>query len=131
MDIFTLVRAPKTCMPLLGLMTWAEDNHGSGPYSQPTYVGIDDSDIVIVGAAQFAIWVSGTEAMAFSYGEPRSYETPNVSFPFKRLASTTSPDRTESYLYHQINKTTIAEEVFIESANSWLASNCITVGESI
>lgn len=37
-------------------------------------------------------------------------DLPNNLFPFPRLASVTLPDQSATFIYHQINGTTFAEE---------------------
>jgi len=60
----------------------------------------------------------------------RSALMPNNTFPFSRLASVTSKDGSASYLYHQMNGTTLAEEQFDKSLNLWLPTVYITVSDS-
>lgn len=88
----------------------------------------------MVSPGQFAIWINGTKPAAISYngiGLVKDHRAvPNASFPLKRLASATSPDQTITYLYHQINGTTFAEEQYITSTNQWIPSAYITVPNS-
>ncbi len=87
------------------------------PSSSP-FAGIAGSDIAILDPFEFAIWINGTEPITFTFGEPRPYTAPYFPFPFTRLASAASLDRTESYLYHQIDETRFAEETFAAGSDT-------------
>ena len=41
------------------------------------------------------------------------------AFPFARLASASTPDNKTTYLYHQINGTTFADESWEVSVEAW------------
>jgi len=49
---------------------------------------------------------------------------------FPSLASVTSTDNSVTYLYHQMNGTTIAEEQFVASLNIWLPTVYIIISDS-
>ena len=107
---------------------------GGIPWMQPTSDGYDlngikDSDLALIGPWQFVVWVNGTElaVIYFLSDDPKLLPSSGPLFPFKRLASATSPDSSASYLYHQINGTTFAEEQWDNSTNQWLSSSYITV----
>lgn len=97
--------------------------------------GILDSDIALNTAAQSAIFVNNTKPTSIFYyedGERPStgafnYAEPNSSFPFSRLASVTLADKSASFLYHQINETTFAEEQWVASLADWLPPSYFTV----
>ena len=94
-----------------------------------SYLNIEKSDLVIIdyGIRPFALWINGTKPSVLSYtGYIEVDDAPNVSFPFTRLASITSPEQNTSYLYHQIDGTTLAEERYEYSLGQWLSTN-ITV----
>ena len=57
--------------------------------------------------------------------DPLLPATPMSSFPFARLASVTSSSTT--FLYHQINGTTFAEEQWDELGYAWGATEYISV----
>lgn len=57
----------------------------------------------------------------------RSDVMPDNTFPFSRLATVTSTDASVTYLYHQMNGTTLAEEQFDGSLGIWLPTAYITV----
>lgn len=91
------------------------------------YVSCKQSDIAVFGNQSYsAIWINGTQsALILSY----SLETtlPSNEFPFKRLASVTSTDGSTTYLYHQMNGTTFAEEQWDDTTRIWLRTEYITV----
>ena len=51
----------------------------------------------------------------------------NISFPLTRLASVNSADKSTTFLYHQINGTTFAEEQWDESLKFWVATEYLTL----
>jgi len=80
-----------------------------------------------------AIWIIDRKPMvAALYGNPiiDSHPMPENAFPFSRLASITSTDGSATYLYHQMNGTTLAEEQYDASLNIWLPTVYITVSNS-
>lgn len=82
------------------------------------------SDVAVIQPENF-FWVNGTQPVMSLNSAP-----PESSFPFARLASATVSDLSTTYLYHQINGTTIAEELWDNSLNAWMATEYITVSES-
>ena len=84
-------------------------------------VAIGQSDIATFGSELSLIWINGTQPVS----SPDN--TPDSSFPFKRLASAYSPDRLSTFLYHQINDTTFAEEHWDSSSMAWLPPDYITI----
>ena len=92
--------------------------------------GYNDSDLVFISSGQFSVWVNGSRLAVLPHlasGEVGLSHQLKAFFPFKRLASATSSDHSASYLYHQINGTTIAEEMWDALTNQWLPSSYITV----
>ena len=89
------------------------------------------SDIAMFGPffALMALWVNGTQPVIISQGTA-TFGTPDNLFPFARLASVTLADQSASFLYHQINGTTFAEEQWDTSLYTWLPSVYITVSDS-
>ncbi|KAM0800260.1 hypothetical protein BDR22DRAFT_256058 [Usnea florida] len=77
---------------------------------------ITQSDIALFGR-DYALWINQTRPTILD-SDP-SVLLPNNTFPFSRLASTTSPDFAYTYLYHQINGTTFAEEQWDSSMQTW------------
>ena len=65
---------------------------------------------------------------------PQGYEPvvtlPDNEFPFARLASVTTSDQSMTFVYHQINSTTFAEEQWDFALNAWNPSINITVSDS-
>lgn len=91
------------------------------------YSSINQSDTATFDNG-YAIWINGTQPViirAWDYTVP--LETPNNSFPFARLASVTF--ETMTFLYHQIDGTTFAEEQWDASENAWTSSENFTVSD--
>ena len=77
---------------------------------------ITQSDIALFGVAN-AIWINHTQPTVL---DPSSGDSPPTNtFPFSRLASTISADLTYTYLYHQMNGTTLAEEQWDSNTQIW------------
>ena len=95
---------------------------------------MENSDWVIIaigaGSGQtsdsvgnYGLWVNGT-ALSFLpalYSSPIS-NTGTSPFPFTRLAATSFIGSTAFYLYHQINTSTFAEDVWDTTVSSWSSS---------
>ena len=60
------------------------------------------------------IWINKSEPILI--GE---ISEPKNTFPFARLASVNTFDDKTTYLYHQMNETTFAEESFEASVGDW------------
>ena len=84
-------------------------------------VAIRQSDIATFDAEISLIWINGTQPVSGPDNPPDN------SFPFARLASVDSADFSSTFLYHQINDTTFAEEHWDSSSRVWLAPDYITV----
>ena len=69
------------------------------------------------------LWINGTRPVGPS-------TLPDNTFPFERLASINSADQSTTFLYHQINGTTFAEEQWDNAEGTWLATAYITVSDS-
>ena len=83
------------------------------------------SDIATFGSAYF-IWINGTQPVAGVTEDAIPVAAaPNSWFPFARLASATSQPMT--YLYHQINGTTLAEEQWNDKEFTWGVTEYINV----
>lgn len=87
-----------------------------------------ESDLVMISPPGylFAVWVNGTQPAVINFNPPTN-TAPVGPFPFKRLASITLANQTESYLYHQINGTTLAEEQYLPSLNQWITTSYVTI----
>ena len=91
-------------------------------------VSIRQSDIAVFGNQSWgAIWINGTQPVLMSFGSFPQPMLPSNEFPFKRLASVTSTDGSATYLYHQMNGTTFAEEQWDDKTGIWLRTEYITV----
>ena len=71
------------------------------------------------------MWINGTQPVPIIAGGGQLPAMPNNSFPFARLASVIFESMT--YLYHQINGTTFAEEKWDSFESAWIAAEYITV----
>ena len=100
-------------------MSEPEEDYGRDDYSL-----IHRSDIAKIGEYVF-IWINGTQPVIRVLDDALQAETPKSPFPFARLACVTSQN--ETYLYHQINGTTFAEEQWHESVGTWGTTEYIHV----
>ena len=92
-------------------------------YTYPANLtSIHQSDIAMFGSS-FAMWIDGTQPITIDTNDVK----PDSIFPFARLASVTLADQSATFLYHQINGTTFAEEQWDSSLSNWLPSEYITV----
>lgn len=107
------------------------DLHGPSSHTEADYSLVHRSDIATFGTGN-VIWINGTQPLGFPLLnlEPglRTTGTPTGPFPFARLASVTSQSLT--YLYHQINGTTFAEETWDDTEGSWGPTQYIHVTKS-
>ena len=90
------------------------------------------SDLALIVPADFAVWVNGTQPTSFYYGnkfKPSNFPVPGGAFPFARLASIAETDGSTSYLYHQLNGTTIVEEQWNQAESNWITPIFITIPE--
>lgn len=90
------------------------------------FSAVHQSDIALFGRAA-AVWINRTEPVVeFGAGIP----APDSTFPFTRLASVTLADYSFTFLYHQINSTTFAEEQWDEEVRDWGIPQYITVSDT-
>ena len=75
----------------------------------------------------FAVWINGTQPSLIS---DLNATLPDNDFPFTRLASVISVDQSMTFLYHQMNGTTFAEEQWDASENAWVGTEYITISDS-
>ena len=102
------------------LLTFTE--HGDpGDRQYPIQNPPLQSDVALFGSG-IAMWVDGTRAVV-----TQNVGAPKTTFPFARLASTTLSDGTLTLLYHQMNGTTIAEELW--SDWEWVSTEYITISD--
>ena len=68
----------------------------------------------INGYTLFGFWVNGTSLAAYTTENIGLSGEPDSEFPFSRLAGTTGggSDSGQVYLYHQMNDTSVAEDVY-------------------
>lgn len=102
--------------------------HAIESYSVPVesyslnYTSNRDFDLVYLNTSDgvLAVWVNGRNVRPVGDFTPYGNAVPQVSFPFSRLSSINMPG--SSYLYHQINETTLAEEQYDFSLHLWLTT---------
>ena len=71
----------------------------------------------------YYLWVNGTTLSSFYDPDVSMFNNPPTSaFPYTRLAATTTDGSTAFYLYHQINESIIAEDVWDRALGSWSSS---------
>lgn len=98
----------------------------AGNPDSPTNITRDQihrSDLVMSGP-ETLMWIDGTRPMMALSDQTA---LPNSSFPFARLASVRSADGTATFVYHQINGTTFAEEQWDLIEETWLDTEYINV----
>ncbi|KAM0800348.1 hypothetical protein BDR22DRAFT_972912 [Usnea florida] len=107
-------------------------NFSLGVYSEPSkdYTSIRQSDIATFGLIDNVIWINGTQPTLVPWGYHGGPTLPSNEFPFKRLASFNSADGLTTFLYHQMNGTTFAEEVWDDELRAWSPTQYITVSDS-
>lgn len=88
------------------------------------------SDIASFGSSQYGIWINGTQSVLIQMEYDQAATVPDNEFPFTRLASVTLADYSATYLYHQMNGTTFAEEQWDDALHAWLPREYITVSDS-
>ena len=82
-----------------------------------------DMAVIIMNDQQDVIWVNKSKAEALH----NTGNVPKNTFPFARLASATTSDNQTTFLYHQMNETTFAEESFQVSMGEWGDTTYINV----
>ncbi len=60
----------------------------------------------------FGFWVNGTDLAAYTTKNIGLSTQPQSPFPYRRLTGTTVGNGSEIFLYHQINQTSIAEDMY-------------------
>ena len=70
------------------------------------------------------MWINGTQPMMALSDQSG---LPNSTFPFARLAGARSADRAATFVYHQINGTTFAEEQRDLTVGTWLDTEYINI----
>ena len=99
------------------------------------HTSLHQSDLAMIGVTYdeaFPIWINDTKpAIFFDKWVPVSKQPvpnwPENAFPFTRLASVITPDKSITYLYHQMNGTTFAEEQWYNSVTDWSSPTYINV----
>ncbi|KAL8741917.1 MAG: hypothetical protein Q9190_005527 [Brigantiaea leucoxantha] len=84
---------------------------------------IERSDLAVIGET-FAVWVNDSKPVFVEFENFEPAPIPNASFPYTRLAAV-SGDST--FLYHQLDGSTFAEEQWIVTHNLWLDTVKITI----
>ena len=94
------------------------------------YTLIRQSDIAAFGTIGYVIWINGTQPALVPWRYSENATLPSNNFPFKRLASVTSADGLTTYLYHQMDGATFAEEVWDDGLGAWSSTEYITVSDT-
>ena len=71
--------------------------------------------VILSNDEQDVIWINKSKPEV----RQNTTNVPKNTFPFARLASVTTSDNQTTYLYHQMNETTFAEESFEVSVGDW------------
>ena len=77
-------------------------------------------------SGNYMLWVNATTLVTVNFGpigEGRLINEPLSSFPFGRMATTTPVGSRAFYLYHQLNGSILAEEVWDSGHLVWTSSN--------
>lgn len=93
---------------------------------------IQTSDIFVPDGLGFGLWVKGTKLIMLAFGGSLmvpdngapSQKAPASPFPFARFAAIND---TAFYLYHQINSSVFAEDVWDSGAFDWVSSKNISI----
>ena len=94
------------------------------------YSSIYHSDIAVFGRG-YTIWINHTDLAVVAPDEFELPKSPDNVFTFARLASITLVNESySSYLYHQINGTTFAEEQWDGILEAWTATEYIPISYS-
>lgn len=93
------------------------------------YTPVNQSDIATFGSI-YGIWINGTQPVLISMAYQNAATVPDNEFPFTRLASVTLTDGSATYLYHQVNGSTFAEEQWDDTLHAWLSPEYIIVSDS-
>ena len=72
-----------------------------------------------------AAWVNGTALAPLCPPDVPSHPqaAPTSPYPFKRLATTSAPNSTIFYIYHQLDDMTFAEDEWSQLNGGWTTSN--------
>lgn len=99
------------------------------PSEEYNLTSIHQSDIALFGP-YYGIWINGTQPVLIQMEYYPAATVPYNEFPFTRLASVTLNDQSATYLYHQMNGTTFAEEQWDNTLQARLSPEYITVSDS-
>ena len=95
------------------------------------YTSIRQSDIAGFGSNGYGIWINGTQSALILPPYNSEIPTlPSTEFPFKRLASVKSDDGLTTFLYHQMDGATFAEEQWDDGVGAWSHPELITVSDT-
>ncbi|KAL8899410.1 MAG: hypothetical protein Q9207_006216 [Kuettlingeria erythrocarpa] len=97
--------------------------------SRVDYTPKNFSDIVLLssklGFDNHALWLNGSRLEGNT--DLTSVGMPRTAFPFQRLAGTYAANSTKTYLYHQLDDSTLAEEFWDDAKSTVWFSNNITI----
>lgn len=97
--------------------TTVEPSQRSGSYNESLIGDVNIAQVFVnMGSSEsytlFGFWVNGTSLAAYTTRNIGLSTMPKTSFPYSRLAGTTVGNSSNVYLYHQINETAIAEDMY-------------------
>ena len=99
------------------------------PSREYNLTSIKQSDIATFGLP-YGIWINSSQPVLILMEYVHAATVPDNEFPLTRLASVTLTDYSATYLYHQMNDTTFAEEQWDNSLQTWLPLEYIIVSYS-
>ena len=122
-DAAVFYSAPDGFVTLSDFSTFFPDE----PSTPVNYSSLNQSDVALFGS-DYALWINGTQPASFP--GTQGAVLPDHTFPFARLASAYSVNQAATFLYHQMNGTTFAEEQWDNVAFEWTTSAYFTVSDS-
>lgn len=89
----------------------------SASYNESLIGDVDIAQVFVNDASSlsytlFGFWVNGTELAAYTTKNIGLSTQPKSSFPYSRLAGAVGGNGTDVLLYHQVNATSWAEDVY-------------------
>ena len=91
---------------------------------------MDLSDSCVLAAGE-VLWLNGTILAVENQKGPccssAGDSMPNAPFPYQRLGCAFIPNATQTHVYHQLNGSTLAQEIWDEKSGAWLPSTLISI----
>ena len=89
-------------------------------------VDADHTDFCALGDGE-VLWFNGSTPTILDSSDNFDLPVPNVTFPYRHFGSTYGVNATQTYVYHQVNDSTIAEEVWEKQSSLWQRSKNISI----